>query len=429
MKRKKFLFVSLDGLVGDIAWQMVKEGQQVKYYIEHDEEKEVTDGFVTKVDDWEKEVKWADVIVFDDVLGQGAKAQKLREAGKLVIGGTPYTDRLEDDRTFGQRQLKKMGVNIIPYRDFRSFDDAIAFVKRKPGRYVIKPSGKASKSVLFVGEEEDGMDVIQVLEDYQKAWAKEIPQFQLQKRVTGVEVAIGAFFNGKQFIYPINVNFEHKKLFPGELGPSTGEMGTTTFWSDPNRIFNHTLKKFEEKLAQESFVGYIDVNCIVNGNGIFPLEFTCRFGYPTINIQQESMNMPISEFFYGLAKGDPVKLKVKSGFHMGVRIVVPPFPFHDEETFRVKSKDSVIIFKKKQQEEGIHIEDVKLVNGEWVVTGTAGVVLIVCGSGTTMRQAQHQAYSRIKNIIIPHMYYRTDIGDRWYEDSDKLHSWGYLREL
>jgi phosphoribosylamine--glycine ligase len=25
------------------------------------------------------------------------------------------------------------------------------------------------------------------------------------------------------------------------------------------------------------------------------------------------------------------------------------------------------------------------------------------------------------------MYYRTDIGDRWAEDSDKLHNWGYLR--
>jgi phosphoribosylamine--glycine ligase len=44
-----------------------------------------------------------------------------------------------------------------------------------------------------------------------------------------------------------------------------------------------------------------------------------------------------------------------------------------------------------------------------------------------MKQAQAQAYSRIKNVLIPNMYYRTDIGDRWGEDSDKLHNWGYLR--
>jgi len=87
----------------------------------------------------------------------------------------------------------------------------------------------------------------------------------------------------------------------------------------------------------------------------------------------------------------------------------------------------VIFFKKPT--EGVHIEDVKLVNEEWVVTGTSGVVLIVCGTGQTMKQAQKQVYSRIKNITIPNMYYRTDIGDRWYEDSDKLHNWGYLREI
>jgi phosphoribosylamine--glycine ligase len=77
--------------------------------------------------------------------------------------------------------------------------------------------------------------------------------------------------------------------------------------------------------------------------------------------------------------------------------------------------------------EGIHIEDVKIVNQQWLVAGTSGVVLIVVGIGQTMKQAQLQAYSRIKNILIPNMYYRTDIGDRWVEDSDKLHNWGYLR--
>ncbi len=772
---KNFLFISISNLIGDIAWQIIKEGHNVKYFVEEEDEKDVAEGFVPMVNDWQKEVDWADLIIFDDVLGQGAKAKKLREQGKIVIGGTPYTDKLEDDRAFGQEELKKYGVNILPYKDFTSFDDAINFVRENPGRYVIKPSGQAQniKGLLFVGEEEDGRDVIQLMDSYKKAWAKKIPVFQLQKRVVGVEVAVGAFFNGKEFIYPINVNFEHKKLFPGELGPPTGEMGcydketevltnngwkhfknlnhedkictlnpfnhniefhkpcmtvsfnhhrkmvsiqnqtldicvtldhnmyvcpqwdmrsdkprfgfvkakdmecqsvikrtgiwegvfekyfilpsvpfghyggrqvlqhlspeiqipmndwlaffgiwiaegsvtltkvavsqkhgekkelirevlnklpfhikeksndfyiyskqlaeylknfgksyekyvpdfiknldkeqiktfldwyclgdgtlmkngyrifytsskkladdiqelllkigrvgivkerkrfgkiwikdhwanssriqyevhervkkgdswidkrdmkiidydgkvycatvknhvmyvrrngkpywcgnTSMFWSGPNKIFNQTLKKMEPKLAEEGYVGYIDINCIVNNYGIYPLEFTSRFGYPTISIQQEAMLMPIGDFFYELAKGEKAKLRVKSGFQMGVRIVVPPFPFKDKETFKVKSKDSVIFFKKPT--EGVHIEDVKLVNGEWIVTGTSGVVLIVCGTGQTMKQTQAQVYSRIKNIMIPQMYYRTDIGDRWFEDSDKLNTWGYLREV
>ncbi len=45
-----------------------------------------------------------------------------------------------------------------------------------------------------------------------------------------------------------------------------------------------------------------------------------------------------------------------------------------------------------------------------------------------MKQAKTQVYNRISNMMIPNMYYRNDIGDRWYEDSDKLHAWGYLRQ-
>jgi phosphoribosylamine---glycine ligase len=428
MEKKKFLFVSLSSLIGDIAWQVLKEGHEVRYYIEAPKERDIADGFVPKSSDWEEDADWADAIVFDDTLGQGEKAQALRAKGKKVIGGTAYTDRLEDDRSFGQEELKRAGVSIIPYREFESFDEAIEHVAQNPGRYVIKPSGEAQnvKRRLFVGEEDDGQDVIRMLEAYKKAFSEEIKVFQLQRRVTGVEVAVGAFFNGKSFIYPINVNFEHKKLFPGNLGPPTGEMGTSMFWSTPNRIFNQTLLKMEPKLAEEGYVGYIDVNCIVNNNGIYPLEFTSRFGYPTISIQQEGMITPIGQFFWDLANGNDPKLKVKSGFQIGVRIVVPPFPFDDEATFESFSKNAAIVFKKPAQDE-VHIEDVKQVNGQWLVAGTSGVVLIVVGLGQTMKQAQAQVYSRIKNILIPNMYYRTDIGDRWYEDGDKLHNWGYLR--
>jgi phosphoribosylamine---glycine ligase len=425
----KFLFVSWEGLIGDIAWQVVKEGHEAKLWIQNSEERGIAEGFVPKTDDWRREVDWADVVVFDDVLGMGALAEELRHAGKPVVGGSPYTDRLEDDRAFGQQELKSVGVSIIPHENFTSFDEAVKYVEENPNRYVIKPSGEAQniKRLLFVGEEDDGRDIIQVLQDYKRAWSDKVKEFQLQRRITGVEVAVGGFFNGKEFVTPVCVNFEHKKLFPGDIGPPTGEMGTSMFWSEPNRLFNATLKKMEAKLAEARYTGYIDINCIVNNYGIYPLEFTSRFGYPCVSIQQEGLLTPMGDLLRELAAGSITRLRARSGFQIGVRIVVPPFPYNDPETLENTSKDSVILFKTPSRE-GIHIEDVRTADGEWLVTGTSGVVLIVCGSGPTMRQAQRQAYNRVRNIMIPHMYYRDDIGERWYEDSDRLHAWGYLRE-
>ncbi len=428
--KKKFLFVSYDALISDLAWQIIKEGHQAKYYIKGPEDKEIANGFVPKTDDWRQEVDWADIIIFDDVLGMGKWAQEMRAKGKLVIGGTPYTDRLEDDRAFGQEELKKAGVSIIPYGNFTCFEEGIDFVKNKPDQYVIKPSGEAQnvKRFLFIGQEDDGKDVIQVLEAYKKIWSNKIKVFQLQKKINGVEVAVGAFFNGHKFIYPININFEHKRLFPGNIGPSTGEMGTSMFWTGPNHLFNSTLKKMETILAQEKYVGYIDLNCIVNNYGIYPLEFTARFGYPTICIQQEGILMPMAEFLYGLATGEGGDFKTKNGFQVGVRLVVPPFPYGGKTKKNIDcSRDAVILFKKDNLE-GVHIEEVKRVNGEWLVAGYYGVVLVVVGCGSTMRQAINKVYARVNNILIPNMYFRNDIGERWFEDSDKLHNWGYLRE-
>ncbi len=427
----RLLFISKDALITDIAWQCTKEGHQVRFFIENKLEADIGDGFIEKVETWEPHVDWADVIILDDVLGHGTLAQTLRQQGKLVVGGTSYTDRLEDDRSFGQNELKKHGVAILPYEEFDNFDKAIAYVKANPAQYVIKPSGEAQniKRLLFVGQEHDGSDVCRILDSYKRVWAEEIKIFQLQRRVLGVEVAVGAFFNGKQFTYPININFENKKLFPGNLGPATGEMGTAMFWSEPNKLFSMTLAKFEATLAKEGYVGYIDINCIVNSEGVFPLEFTSRFGYPSISIQQESMLMSIGEFFYQLAKGELTRFPVKPGFQIGVRVVVPPYPFRDEKTYQSYSKDSVVVFQDKQDLSGIHIEDVKLINDQWILTGSSGTALIVVGCGLSMREAQQEAYDRIKNILLPNCYYRTDIGDRWYEEHDLLHSWSYLHTI
>jgi phosphoribosylamine--glycine ligase len=71
----------------------------------------------------------------------------------------------------------------------------------------------------------------------------------------------------------------------------------------------------------------------------------------------------------------------------------------------------------------MHLKQIK---GQWLITGNTGLALLVTGTGLTMKDAQRIMYNRISNIIVNNGYYRTDIGDRWFEDSDKLWSWGYL---
>ncbi|ALM09129.1 phosphoribosylamine--glycine ligase [Sediminicola sp. YIK13] len=410
----------------DIAYAISMEGHTVKMYIEDKPSREIGYGFVQKVKDWQKHIEWADIFIFD-YTGYGKVCSELRAAGKLVIGGTEYTDKLELDRNFGQDELKRHKIKVLPFKEFFSFQEAIDYVKSHPNAYVIKPMGETSeyKQLLFVGSDDEGLDVIRVLKAYEKSWGDDFGNFQLQKKVKGVEVSASAFFNGKEFLEPINITFEHKKLFPKELGVSTGEMGSSMFWTKDSPIFEATLRKFEATLVKQKFVGHIDINCIVNGNGIYPLEFTSRFGYPQIFIQRAGITEPIGQMFYKIASGQKFKIQVKKGFQVGAFLVVPPFPYEDKKTFELFSKDSVIVFK-KDSKEGVHPMHLKNINEEWLITGNTGIALLVTGTALTMRDAQKMMQNRISNIIINNVYYRTDIGDRWLEDSDKLWSWGLL---
>jgi len=423
---RKFLFVSEIGLIGDLAYAVKNEGSQVRYYIASKTDKDISDGFVEKTEDWRSLKDWADVIVFDDI-GFGTEVERLRKEGKAVLGGTVQSDRLELDRDFGQEQLKKAGLPTVPSWDFTTFDDAIRFVKENPARYVVKPSGKVQeeKVLSFVGQEEDGLDIVAILERYKKTWSARIKSFQIQKFVSGVEVAVGAFFNGQDFILPACINFEHKRMFNGEIGPSTGEMGTLMFWSERIRLYDETIAKFKPLLAEMGFIGYFDINCIVNPRGIYPLEITPRFGYPTINIQMEGILSRWSDSLYALANKQPFTLRTQRGFQVGVVVAVPPYPFSDPAAYRRYSEDAVIIFKKAMPS-GIHHGDAKLVEGDWRLAGNSGYALVITGSGPTVEDARKETYNRVKNVIIPNMFYRTDIGERWHRDGDLLQTWGYL---
>jgi hypothetical protein len=79
--KRKFLFVSITGLISDIAWQVAKEGHEVRYCIEDEKERDVADDFVPKVRDWEREVSWAQ-----------AQAQAYSRIRNIMIPDMYYRD-------------------------------------------------------------------------------------------------------------------------------------------------------------------------------------------------------------------------------------------------------------------------------------------------------------------------------------------------
>lgn len=429
------LFITNELIGGDVAYRLAKEGHQVKLFIKERGSKHDLDGLVGKTSNWRRELPWVGkdgLIVFDDV-GYGKIQDELRQKGFSVFGGSERADLLETNRQYGKELLSHYGLKTLPSYNFDSITDAIGFVERNRGRWVVKQNGHASKGFNYVGHFPDGRDVINVLENYRKFARYSSPIITLQEFVEGIEIGVGRYFNGKDWAGPIEINLEHKKLFPGDLGPTTSEMGTLAWYDDneENKLFTETLARFKPHLEKIHFKGDIDINCIINENGAFPLEVTARMGTPIIHLHSELHTSPWGTFLKEIADGKPSTLEWKRGFGIVVLIAVPPFPYAKQVQTN-SSFSTTIYFSEKLLSEGlpnIHFEEVRFdtKSNQYIISDTNGYPLYVTGMGETAKAARHAVYQRIKEIYIPKMFYRNDIGLNFIEhDEEKLRSWGYL---
>ena len=360
-----------------------------------------------------KELSWLrqagdeGIILFENVSERRGQLQdELRRDGFHVIGGSAYGDRLENERGYAQEILRDIGLSICPVTSFTSRGEAIRFVRENPARYVVKFDGEGEN---FVGRLGDGRDVLAFLAS---APQEETESFILMQFVEGVEMGVGAYFDGEKFLTPACLDWEHKRFFTGDLGELTGEMGTIVTYDRTGRFFDLTLGRMAPLLRAGGYCGYININTIVNEAGIWPLEFTCRFGYPGFAILDPLQETPWSELFHVMVRRSHTTFKTRSGFAAGIVMTTPPFPYSRFDIEAPVGLPVLLDALGPDELPHVHYGEVGLQNGQLVTTGAYGWSLVVTGVAETIAGAQQRANNLADRIVIPNVRYRRDIGAR-----------------
>jgi phosphoribosylamine--glycine ligase len=226
-------------------------------------------------------------------------------------------------------------------------------------------------------------------------------------------MGVGAYFDGEKFLKPSCLDWEHKRFFPGDLGELTGEMGTIVTYDRTARFHDLTLGRMERLLREGGYCGYINLNTIVNERGIWPLEFTCRFGYPGYAILDPLQQTPWSSLFHAMVTRSEDRFATHSGFAAGIVLNTPPFPYARPE-LNVPVGMPVLFDEDLSGEDlrHIHYGEVGLQNGQLVTSGAYGWTLVVTGHGESVEAARDRANRLAAKVTIPNVRYRRDIGDR-----------------
>ncbi|MFZ1626660.1 MAG: hypothetical protein WAT81_02535 [Candidatus Moraniibacteriota bacterium] len=429
----RILFVSGELIAGDLALRLQLEGCKVRLFVEHPEQKKCLSGFVERVDNWREQLDWVGkdgLIVFDDV-GYGKIQDDLRRDGFRVVGGSEGGDRLEKNRRFGQELLAKCGMQTMPNYDFETPEAAIEYVKANPKAWVVKQNTHQS-ALNYVGVLPDGRDSLSVLETYAKNGVKNIT---LQERIAGIEVSINRYFNGNDWVGPSEITIEHKSLFNEDIGPKTGEMGNLMWYDNSNgRFFEATIGKLKPYLREVDFRGDIDINCFINEDKVYPIEVTARFGCPITHSQSVMHISPWHEFLGAIADGREYELEHRDGYCIALTLALPPFPYEGALASEYSSEGLELLFSEPLSEsdmKNIHFEAIeKKYDGtaeRFFVTHSIGYTVFVTGYGLTVVEAQKNVYALAKKVIIPKVFYRTDIGDSFRRsDREILERWGWI---
>jgi phosphoribosylamine--glycine ligase len=434
----RFLGIGHSGDLGDMYLRLQAAGHEVRFYCRDFDEHGVMQGMLTRVEDYRTELDWVrtageDGVILFETAEHGALQEQLRRDGFQVIGGSALGDRLENDRAFGQSALAEMGLQTARTHAFDDYERAIAFVRANPRRYVFKLDGsETASSRNYVGAAPDGSDIIALLASQPARLATigiRQSSFVLMDYIEGVETGLGAYFNGEEFLRPACLDWEHKRLFPGDLGELTGEMGTLLTYEDTDRLFDLTLARLAPLLRDGRYLGYINLNTIINEQGIWPLELTCRFGYPGFAILDALQVEGWAPLFKRMLRRDGLGFETTPGFACGVVLTVPPFPYrygYSELSRGLPvSWDPTLTAEELDR---IHFSEVaRDSHGQLVTSGVTGYIGVATGTGVTITAAQRNAYLLARRVYVPNLRYRVDIGDAFRDHGRHvLRKLGYI---
>lgn len=436
----KLLVVNMDSVGEGLAFaaKAAKAGHEVRIWYAKECNPQTGESFkgVKRVDQWLTSARWADLLVPTGNHDFMPKFEQLRRAGVKVFGPSAQSARLEIKRAFGMEFFKTHGIDVPEWRQFANLAEAEAHVEKTAQRFVFKTLGdEEDKSLSYVGK--SPADMIARLRRWQAQGLNPKGAVMLQEVVEGVEIGVSRWMGTEGFVGPYNENFEHKKLLSGNCGPNCGEAGTVQKYVDASKLGDAVLAPLEESLVKMGHLGDIDVNCIVDDAGkAWPLEFTCRLGWPAFNIQLATHQGDPVQWMLDAVDGKDT-LKVLKKVACGVVVAQPDYPYGERD--REQLTGLPIYGVTKENEHYLYPQSVmraklpdmdgeKVVEREiWATTGE--YVLVVTGTGKTVRQATTRAYDTVHELSMPDMMYRDDVGEKLEEEIPKLQLHDYAPEF
>lgn len=356
------------------------------------------------------------VVAPDDPLIYGM-VDELEKHGIKCFGPNKKAALIEGSKAFSKDLMKKYNIPTASYECFNDMEAAINYIKTQ-NRYptVIKASGPAlGKGVIIAENEKEAVIAVKEIMENKK-FGNSGATIVIEEFLTGPEVSILAFTDGKTII-PMISAMDHKKALNGDKGLNTGGMGTVApnpYYTENisnicmNKIFIPTIKAMEAEGRR--FKGCLFFGLMLTSDGPKVIEYNCRFGDPETQVVLPLLKTDLFEIFKAVNEEKLDKIKIEFIKKSAVCIILASGGYPEKY-----EKGKEIHFNNMNKSKDIFIfhAGTKKLDNKIITNG--GRVIGLTSIRDTLQDALNTAYSNIKNISFENSYMRDDIGKKALE--------------
>jgi phosphoribosylamine--glycine ligase len=197
-----------------------------------------------------------------------------------------------------------------------------------------------------------------------------------------------------------------------DLGQSTGCQGNLVWRCDDSKVIERGILRAEDKLIQNGFIGPIDLNTIVNEDGIFGLEWTPRFGLDAMPTFLQILKQDVGKLISDVVNGQVNEMSVSGDYSAGIRLSIPPYPLEPPKLSGVKENSpnyGIPIRLPERYEKNYYLYEVMVKDEELVHSDGTGVIAVISKADSNLETAIDDCYEILEEIKIPDKQYRSDL--------------------
>jgi len=337
----------------------------------------------------------------------------LEAAGIKVFGPTKWAARLEGSKGFTKDLCKANKIPTAAYQRFKQAAAAKEYVRAQGAPIVVKADGLAAgKGVVVAPTIEDADAAIDMMFGGglgQPAW-----EIVIEECLVGEEASFFALCDGETAL-PLASAQDHKRVGDGDTGPNTGGMGA--YSPAPVMSEEMTRRTMDEiivptmramKNLGAPFKGVLFAGLMITDKGPQLIEYNVRFGDPECQVMVLRLMSDLLPALIAARDGQLKNFDLRWYPRAALTVVMAANGYPG-----AYEKGSVI----SGLAEAAALDDVEIFHAGTKVEGgkivaNGGRVLNVCGTATTIREAQTKAYAAINKIDWPQGFCRRDIGWR-----------------